>query len=74
MFCEVFEYEMLPVRVVTLKYTSLCAMKPVNTFTIREHRKNTHRLYLNASVRTDGRPYVAGRSFGRGYSSIQILA
>ena len=66
----VFEYAMLPVRVVMLK----CAMKPVVTFTVRGHRENKYSsLCLNASVRTDGHPYVTGRSCGRRYSSKQFL-
>lgn len=68
-FCDtVFEYEMLLGRVVMLK----CAMRPVGT--VRGHRENTYSsLCLNASVRTDGHPYVAERSCGRGYSSKQFL-
>ena len=61
---------MLQVRLVMLK----CAMKPVGAFTVRGHRENKYSsLCLNASVRTDGHPYVTGRSCGRGYSSKQFL-
>jgi hypothetical protein len=66
-FCEdVFEYEILPVRVVMLTCTSRGAMKPVGAFTVG-HRENALRLYFDASARIHCHPNVTGRSFGRGY-------
>jgi hypothetical protein len=66
-FCDdIFEYEILPVRVVMLTCTSRGAVKPAGTYMVG-HRENTLRLYFDASARTDCHPYVTRRSCGRGY-------